>query len=512
MKRNDELQQAINRRDFLKLAGLLPLGLSASKIEGLIQREKLLQGKARNVIVIVFDAFSAYDISTYGYPRTTTPNIDRLAKRAVVYHNHYAGGSFTSPGTASLLTGVLPWTNRAFYSRAQVTKPFTSKSLFHAFPNHYRISYTHNGWAFILLKQFRHDIEELIPPAQLMLDTSASFVQQHFNDVDIASVSWGRALELREEGHAYSLFLSQLYDAYWNKKNKKITELFPHGLPETSNTGFVLETAVQDLEQRLTEVSQPFLAYYHFLPPHDPYRAPKEFANAFRNDGYEPLEKPSDLFATGEYKDIARRRRAYDEFVLYCDQQFGRLYDQLESSGLLENTVLVLTSDHGEMNERNISGHMTDAMYEPLVRIPLMIFEPGRQTGAHVYETTSAVDLLPTLAYLGGQPVPDWTEGVVLPPYNSTPLPSRSLYAIRAMNNHPLAPLTSGSIMMLRENYKLDYHFGLPEVPHEGLIRLFDIQSDPEEMVELSKSKPSVATELLNELKTKVKEADQPYL
>ena len=502
----------MNRRDFLKLAGLLPLGVSVSKIERLIGHERQLLGKPKNVVVIVFDAFSAYNISTYGYSRKTTPNIDRLAKRAVVYHNHYAAGSFTSPGTASLLTGVLPWTNRAFRSRAEVSKPFVSKSLFHAFPNHYRISYTHNGWAFILLKQFEHDIEELIPPAQLMLDTSASFMQRHFKDVDIASVSWGQALKLGEEGHAYSLFISQLYEVFASKKNNDLHKLFPHGLPETSNTGFILETAIETLGKRLTEIPQPFLAYFHFLPPHDPYRTPKEFAGVFRGDSYELIQKPDDLFVTDDIKDTTRTRRAYDEFVLYCDQQFGKLYDQLESNGLLENTILVLTSDHGELNERGISGHMTEAMYQPLVRVPLMIFEPGRETGANVYEFTSAIDLLPTLAHLDGQPVPDWTEGVILPPYNLNAISNRSLYALRAMDNRQLAPLTSASIMMVRENYKLDYHFGVPDVPPEGLVRLFDIRSDPEEMVELSRSQPGIAAELLNELKTTLKDVDQPYL
>jgi membrane-anchored protein YejM (alkaline phosphatase superfamily) len=92
---------ALNRRDFLKLAGLLSLGVSIPSVEGLMKPPSQPQGKPKNIIVILFDAFSAYNISTYGYPRPTTPNIDRLAKRAIVYHNHFAGGNFTTPGMAS---------------------------------------------------------------------------------------------------------------------------------------------------------------------------------------------------------------------------------------------------------------------------------------------------------------------------------------------------------------------------------------------------------------------------
>src|SRR5690349_15640004 len=132
----------LNRRDFLKLAGLLSLGASIPSTEKLIPLANQPQGKPKNIVVIVFDAFSAYNIPVYGYERITTPNIGRLSKRAIVYHNHFAGGNFTSPGTASLLTGVLPWTHRASRANAKVAKPFVSRTLFSVFQNYYRIAYT----------------------------------------------------------------------------------------------------------------------------------------------------------------------------------------------------------------------------------------------------------------------------------------------------------------------------------------------------------------------------------
>ena len=68
----------------------------------------------KNVIVLVFDAWSAHDVPLYGYQRDTVPNVVRFAENATVYHNHYTAGTFTVPGTASLLTGLLPWSHRAF--------------------------------------------------------------------------------------------------------------------------------------------------------------------------------------------------------------------------------------------------------------------------------------------------------------------------------------------------------------------------------------------------------------
>jgi len=92
-----------NRRDFLKLAGVLSLSaVTPSFMKGMRAARQAQSGK-QNVLVVVFDAFSAYHLSLHGYQRETMPNLARLVERAVVYHNHYAGGSFTTPGTASLL-------------------------------------------------------------------------------------------------------------------------------------------------------------------------------------------------------------------------------------------------------------------------------------------------------------------------------------------------------------------------------------------------------------------------
>ena len=85
------MSDRLSRRDFLKLAGYLPLGLALPPIVDALNAAKQSQDGRQNVVVIVFDAFSAYHLPVYGYARDTTPNISRLADRAIVYHNHHAG-------------------------------------------------------------------------------------------------------------------------------------------------------------------------------------------------------------------------------------------------------------------------------------------------------------------------------------------------------------------------------------------------------------------------------------
>jgi arylsulfatase A-like enzyme len=510
------MRQRLNRRDFLKLAGLLPLSLTVPGVLRRLGESVAAQEQPQNIILVIFDAWSAYDVSLYGYARQTTPNIDRLARRAVVYHNHFSAGNFTTPGTASLLTGVLPWTHRALNINGQVAERYVEKNIFHVFDDYYRIAYTHNGFANTFLMQFQKDLENLIPKESLYLESYDAFISTLFKkDDDIASVSWVRAMKVNEQGSAYSLFLSHLYESLQDSRMDRLKPLFPRGLPTVglSLNPYLLETAIDKVGKQLSEIPQPFLGYFHFMPPHHPYHTSHEFFNAFKDDRFKPIEKPVDILAKKASKEELLKRTEYDEFILYCDREFGRFYDRLESTGLLENTWLILTSDHGEMFERGITGHGSKVLYQPVVRTPLIIFEPGRQTGTDIYETTSAIDLLPTLASLAKRKQPNWAEGVVLPPYAGTNKTSdRSVYIVQALDNPPYAQLTQASTVILKEDYKLHYYFGYPETPDGELVKLYDVKSDPEELIDLYPSKKGIASELLNELKSKLREADKPYL
>lgn len=502
----------LSRRDFLKLAGLTSLGMVVPPAVKHIGRN--IQSDKKNVIILVFDALSAYNISLYGYERATMPNLARLSKRATVFHNHYAGGNYTTPGTASLLTGALPWSHHAIGFNDPAIPEFTNKSIFHAFDDYHRVAYSHNTLVNTLFKQFVGDISEYVPQDQLFLFND-SFIRNYFEgDEDTATVAWARAMK-RTEGFSYSLFLSQLYEAYRDSTVKEAASMYPLGLPNINNDNyFTLEQGVDWLSGRLNELPQPFMGYFHFLPPHFPYKPHKDFVGAFSNDSYQPISKPEDLFTEGRSDDfLSKWRSVYDEFVLHVDNEFGRLFDALEESGILENSWLILTSDHGEMFERGIWAHSTPTFYQPVVRVPLLIFEPGVSTGKDVYEKTSAVDILPTMLQLTGHPIPNWTEGQILPPYaNGLLQPERQIYAVNARRNKPTAPLTEVTLMQVEGDYKLVYYLGYNEYgAGDEMSLLFDIRNDPEELNDLSTVKPETASEMLSNLKAKLREKNEPF-
>ena len=128
----------------------------------------------------------------------------------------------------------------------------------------------------------------------------------------------------------------------------------------------------------------------------------------------------------------------------------ARLFDMLESNGTLDNTYLILTSDHGELFERGIAGHSTNSLNDPILNIPLFIWKPGQTQRVDVFERTSAVDIVPTLLHLAGQPAVPLHEGAVLPTLggDAAAFADRAVYAVEAKTNSKIAPLSRASLAM----------------------------------------------------------------
>ena len=152
----------INRRDFLKLLGVASLAFTKGSRFNFASTTHSPIEDLPNILILVFDALSARNMSLHGYPRETTPNLERFSKKANVYHHHYASGNFTTSGTASLLTGIYPWSHRALHFQGQPLKRYKDQNLFSLLADRYHtVAYTHNPFAYVLLHDFRRYINQL---------------------------------------------------------------------------------------------------------------------------------------------------------------------------------------------------------------------------------------------------------------------------------------------------------------------------------------------------------------
>lgn len=503
----------MSRRSFLKLLPALPfLKITWPYLAPAVNSS---EHQGPNILILIFDTLSAKHMSLHGYQRQTTPNLARFAERATVFNNHRAAANFTSPGTASILTGVYPWSHRAFHLHSIVDEQYVDRNVFNLLPDYYyKAAYTHNLLVTSLLHQFRGDIDLFKRTRELCL-LDNEFADRLFFE-DYSDAFWSEWLFLRGgETPPSSLFLSIFDRGRRFADKRRVTEryghLFPRGVPNLHSLLFILEDAIDWIGKQLTSLPQPFFGYFHLLPPHEPYTTRRDFVDVFA-DGWKPMAKEEHFASKGHSQEfLNRQRREYDEYLAYVDAEFGRLYNTLERDGLLDNTYFVITSDHGELFERGIRGHVTPTLYEPLLHVPLLISKPGQRQRVDVHTRTSCVDLLPTMLQVTGQPVPHWCEGEILPTFGDRePDGERSLFALEAKSNPKQGPLTKATMMVSKDRYKLTRYLGYKD--GEDKYELYDLENDPEELVNLYASRKPEAADLQNELREKLQEVNRPYL
>lgn len=506
-----QLSQGLSRRDFLKLISLTPISIFTRPLSNLTAA---VNTNAPNIIIIVFDAWSASNVSLYGYPRQTMPNLERFVENATVYHNHFSAGTFTVPGTSSLLTGLHPWSHRAFQLGAGIIAEHIEHTIFSALSaTHATLGYAQNQLADQLLYQTDDYLDTHILNGSLNVQNNLVYSAPIFKkDARMAYASFEDRIFKKGVGYDSSLFLGPLYRLYILRdrlrQTMKYGDNYPRGLPDTVEL-FVLDDVVDGAIEILKNIQMPTLAYLHFHPPHDPYNPTREFFGKFAK-GWLPPDKPvHPLSGEINKKNLRKQRRFYDEYIASWDSEVARLFQFLKESGLIENSYILVTSDHGEIFERGESGHWTPLLYDPVVHVPLVVSRPGQKIREDIYTFTSSVDILPTAAHLSGNPIPAWAEGKLLPGLGGVDDEGRSVFSMDAKTNSSFTPLVSFSISITRGHHRLAY-YNYRENNYQR-YEFFDLNADPDELNDLYPSSPALAIEMKDELLQKIEEIDRPY-
>lgn len=514
------MDRQYTRRNFLKLAAAT---IAAIPLAGLrfrasaTSRHNAAPYKPRpdppNIILLVFDTLTARHMSLYGHPRHTTPHLERFANQATVYHHHYAAGNFTSPGTASLLTGVYPWKHRAFQHGSLICHPFSDRSLFHLIgENYHRIGFAQTFWADLFLQQFHSSLDYHIDPTAFNLYSSTFFNKQFARQDPLLVFRSFEGLlfdEFSWPASFYGSMLDRLNITGHEWLLERYRDEYPKGLPNLTkyNGYFRVEDIFDGLSSQLESLPSPQLCYFHLYPPHEPYLPRREFIGIFQDRWNSPA-KPEHYFSDGLDEQFqAWAQLTYDEYIAQVDAEFGRFYDHLQNLGILEDSFVIVTTDHGQLFERGVHGHDTPLLYESLIHAPLLIHRPGQIQREDVFTPTSTVDLLPTLLHATGRPIPDWCDGVPL--LGKTIPEDRPIYAIEAKRNSSFGPLTTCTIALIRYPYKLIAYLGYQG--YDSKYELYQLDKDPEELDDLSVSRVDTFKELKEELHHQLDLVNQPY-
>ncbi len=307
-----------------------------------------------NVIVISIDTLRADHMSCYGYERDTTPEICRFFADGIRFENAYSQSSWTAPAHASMFTGLLPARHGVTYGPLIPTL-------------------TGHPTIFELL----HDRGYF---------TTALYGGGYVNPVMPSShVDFKRVIELRHD------LGKQLEDALRSKPEERPFFLFLHG--------YDVHTPYAPEENYFAE-SRPEIDR---LSRENRYCKYQDAAD--RSRYLDPGSIPSDR-GTQKYLESL-----YDSEILEVDRSIGTFFRDLEARGVLDRTIVILTSDHGEEFWEHGSCEHVKTVHNELIHVPLFVRMPGRTGGVETTPVAANVDILPTVAEVLGWPALESVDG-----------------------------------------------------------------------------------------------------
>ena len=505
---------AISRRDFLRIGSLALMGTllpgSLTSLE--------TDGALPNIIIILFDAMSARNMSLYGYPRETTPLLSRFANRSTVYHNHYAGGNFTTPGTACMLTGMFQWKHRAFNIGGLIAPDLERINPYTLLGDEYfRFAFSQNLYADRLVSQVFSDVDRFLPLTSFSTRDEKLMMDRLGKDRYLASIAFEEFLLPLQREFPASSVLGYIYRSIYLRKilASENHPDYPKGVPEAEvYSNFLNEEVYRGVAEEIINLeknSKPNFAYFHLYSPHAPYKPGRKYWKLFENDGIHPPSKPRHPYTPGlTDEDMVSKRLLYDRQIAHVDAEFGNLIDKLDSHGVLDTSYIIVTSDHGEMFERGFFGHGGPLLYEPVVKIPLLIHSPKQERRTDIHVSTSNIDLLPTILSVTGKDIPSGLDGRVLPGFSGVEDSQRSLFSMNATENSQFLPITKAAISMHKGQHKLIAYLGHEYV--DSVYEFYDLKNDPEELDNLAGQNSPVFSEMKEEFRDCLADANRPYL
>jgi len=418
---------------------------------------------APNIILIVLDTVRADHMSLYGYDRDTTPGLRAFAKDSIVFLNSYSAGDFTLPSHASMFTGIYPARHGAHEHLGSALSP--------------------NATVLAEILQSKGYSTAAIASNHAYL-TAHYGLGQGFEYFDSrarpsATKTYRDCPSLREG-------IAGWLDRHPSDRN---LTLMYRDAEEITRLGM-------DRLQEFSKQRRPFFLLLNYMDAHSPRLPPQPFRDLY--PGRNPLdamkrdlelkEQVSYLGRPLPEVDRAHVVSQYDGAIAYMDSQLSVLIGDLRKSGVLDNTILAITSDHGEsIGDHGFFDHAM-SVYQEQIRVPLLLRVPGVSHRDPISVPVSGVDLLPTLLESAGLEAPQGLDGNNL----LKELPdSRVVYAESYPN-----PSKLGANRLARiERAAITRQWKLI-VSTKGKRELYDLVNDPKELHNVADSHPEMVAAL----------------
>ncbi|OAP49835.1 choline-sulfatase [Sinorhizobium saheli] len=422
-----------------------------------------------NILLVMADQMTAIALSIYGNRVCRTPNIDRLAGQGSVFDNAYCNYPLCAPSRFALMTGRLPSRIGAFDNASEF--PASVPTLAH---------YLRDAGYYTCISGKMH----FVGP-----DQHHGYEDRLTTEIYPADFSWVppktydelEAEELKATG-AVPFGVSSV---------ETIADAGP--LARSQQIDYddeVARRAIQHIyDWRRYGDGRPLFMTVSFTQPHDPYVITRDYWDLYTDEAIDAPRTPAipleamDPHSRSLYFHYSldkfevtdaiyrRARRGYYGMISYIDRKLGELRQTLEDAGIADNTVIIFTSDHGDMiGERGL--WFKKNLFDPAIRVPLVLYDPRRQGRKRIAAPVSLVDVLPTLVELATgslDAIVTDHEGGSLLSLMSEDRPDRTVYA-----EHLDGGTNAPRVMLRRGPHKLVVSEAYP-------LQLYDLARDPGE-------------------------------
>lgn len=425
------------------------------------------RSKPPNVLVIMMDQLSAKALQQYGGHTAKTPNFDRLTEEGTVFLNAYSNSPLCAPARFLFMSGQLPSRIGAYDNAAEFHSEIPT------FAHYLRLE----GYETILSGKMHF----------IGADQLHGFESRLTTDIYPADFGWTPDAENPDK--RFDWWMHNMLSV----KQAGIAE-YTNQLEFDDETGHRAVQKLYDLA-RESHSGRPFCMVTSFTHPHDPYASRRRHWDRYSDYDIEMPTVPAMPFeeldphsqrlykaaATDQYEiedsDVRNARHAYFANISYLDDWIGELLRTLEETEMLDRTVVLLTSDHGDMvGERGLWYKMS--FFEWSARVPLVLRIPGESGGRRVQTPVSLLDVLPTLVDIATDGAGTDMPAAPLDGHSLLPLLSReeerTVYG-EYMGEGTVAPL----IMIRRDQFKYIHCEADPP-------QLFDLSTDPNERYNLA--------------------------
>ncbi len=439
-----------------------------------------------NILLLCTDQQRFSALGASGNPEIHTPNLDRLAAQGARFTQCYVQSPVCAPSRASLMTGRYVhnhglWANGVTLPEdaTVLTEPLAAAGYDCGLVGKYHLTACMKART------------EPAPPGMRVF-------------------RWAHDPYLGSSENAYHRYLKAVHpDLYAQARTKGSGVTFDSMPTKAHYSHWIAEETIDFLSSSRHD-DKPFFFIANFFDPHHGFGAPKEYVDRYDPEQLSrPIGSPEELatkpdifteaskesygghargFADYSAEELQQVKATYYAMVTLIDDEVGRILDVLEQQGLADDTIVIFTSDHGEMlgdHQLMLKGPM---LYDCAVRVPLLIRYPGRiAEGTVIDDLVQWIDLSATITDAAGStPLPGAQGSSLLPrATGETETPTRDWAICEYRNSgHPYDPAVH-TTMLRHGRHKLVAHHGDPATARQRQGEMYDLESDPDELINL---------------------------